>query len=102
MTRSSANCVPFAQPCSTVTCVASDQFDVTTRLESIRSPVLVVCGTNDQLSPRRYSESLAGQIPGAALQTIDGAGHLVMLEQPRRVSGLLSVFLKGIPYQPGL
>ncbi len=82
--------------------VASDQFDVTTRLESIRSPVLVVCGTNDQLSPRRFSESLAGHIPGAALQIIDGAGHLVMLEQPRRVSGLLSVFLMGIPYQPGL
>ncbi|MDP2993717.1 MAG: alpha/beta fold hydrolase [Anaerolineales bacterium] len=81
---------------------ACDQFDVTTRLDAIRTPVLVLCGTDDQLTPRRYSESLAGQIPGAALQTIDGAGHLVMLEQPRRVSALLSVFLTAIPYLPGM
>jgi len=81
---------------------ACDQFDVTPRLETIRTPVLVLYGTDDQLTPRRYSENLAGQIPGAALQTIDGAGHLVMLEQPRRVAGLLSVFLKGIQYLPGI
>jgi pimeloyl-ACP methyl ester carboxylesterase len=81
--------------------LASDQFDVTTCLHVIRSPVLVVCGTGDQLTPRRFSENLAEQIPGAALQTIDGAGHLVMLEQPQRVAGLLSVFLKVIPYSPG-
>lgn len=81
---------------------ACDQFDVTTRLDAIRTPVLVLCGTDDQLTPRRYSESLAGQIHGAALQTIDGAGHLVMLEQPRRVSALLSVFLTAIPYLPGM
>jgi pimeloyl-ACP methyl ester carboxylesterase len=80
---------------------ASDQFDATTCLDVIRSPVLVVCGTGDQLTPRRFSENLAEQIPGAALQTIDGAGHLVMLEQPQRVAGLLSVFLKVIPYSPG-
>jgi pimeloyl-ACP methyl ester carboxylesterase len=79
---------------------ASDQFDVTTCLDDIHSPVLVVCGTGDQLAPRRYSENLAEKIPGAALQTVDGAGHLVMLEQPRRVAGLLSVFLKVIPYFP--
>jgi pimeloyl-ACP methyl ester carboxylesterase len=81
--------------------VACDKFDVGTRLETIRSPTLVLCGTNDQLTPRRFSEKLAEQIPGAAMQTIEGAGHLVMLEQPRRVAGLLSIFLKGIPYLPG-
>jgi pimeloyl-ACP methyl ester carboxylesterase len=81
---------------------ACDQFDVTTRLDAIRTPALVICGTDDQLAPRRFSESLAGQIPGAALQTIDGAGHLVMLEQPRRVAGLLSVFLTAIPYLRGM
>jgi pimeloyl-ACP methyl ester carboxylesterase len=81
---------------------ACDQFDVTTRLDAIRTPVLVLCGTDDLLTPRRYSETLAGRIPGAALQTIDGAGHLAMLEQPRRVSALLSVFLTAIPYLPGM
>jgi pimeloyl-ACP methyl ester carboxylesterase len=81
--------------------LACDKFDATSWLDAIRTPVLVLCGTNDQLTPRRFSETLAGQIPGAALQTIDGAGHLVTLEQPRRVAGLLSVFLTSIPYFPG-
>jgi pimeloyl-ACP methyl ester carboxylesterase len=81
--------------------LASDQFDVTACLSIIRSPVLVICGTGDQLAPLRFSENLAEKIPGAALQTIDGSGHLVMLEQPRRVAGLLSVFYKVIPYLPG-
>jgi pimeloyl-ACP methyl ester carboxylesterase len=80
---------------------ACDHFDVTTCLEIIQSPVLVVCGTSDRLTPRRFSENLAQKIAGAALQTIDGAGHLVMLEQPHRVAGLLSFFLKVIPYVPG-
>lgn len=80
---------------------ACDHFDVTSCLDIIHSPVLVICGTSDQLTPRRFSDNLAQKIPGAALQTIDGAGHLVMLEQPHRVAGLLSVFLKVIPYVPG-
>ncbi|HEY5158756.1 MAG TPA: alpha/beta fold hydrolase [Anaerolineales bacterium] len=80
---------------------ACDQFDVSTRLEAIETSALVVCGAEDKLTPRHFSDSLAERISGAALQTIDGAGHLVMLEQPRRVAGLLSVFLLTIPYIPG-
>jgi pimeloyl-ACP methyl ester carboxylesterase len=80
---------------------ACEEFNVTTRLDAIRTPVLVLCGTNDQLVPRFNSERLVEQIPGAALQTIEDAGHLVMLEQPNRVARLLSVFLTTIPYTPG-
>ena len=80
---------------------ACAQFDVTSRLDDIQTPVLVLCGTDDQLVPRFHSEKLAGKIPGAALQTVEDAGHLVMLEQPRRVAALLSVFLTTIPYTPG-
>ncbi len=80
---------------------ACRQFNVSDVLNVIQSPVLVVCGTDDMLTPRRFSEALAGGIPAVALQTIEGAGHLVMLEQPRRVAALLSVFLRTIPYIPG-
>ena len=81
---------------------ACDVFDMSDQLGSIRKPVLVVCGTEDRLTPLRYSENLAGSIPGAALQTIDGSGHMVMLEQPRRLAGLLNVFVAGIPYRAGM
>ena len=76
---------------------ACDQYDGSEQLGIIRCPVLVVCGTNDHLTPLRYSQNLARSIPGAALQTIDGGGHLVILEQPRRVAGLIDIFLKSIP-----
>jgi len=80
---------------------ACESVDLQAELASIRTPVLVVCGTEDRLTPLRLSEQLAGAIPGAALQTIDGSGHLVALEQPRRLAGLLSVFLATVAYHPG-
>jgi pimeloyl-ACP methyl ester carboxylesterase len=82
--------------------LACDGFDAANRLDAIRAPALVICGTDDRLAPVRFSEALASGIPGAALQTIDGAGHMVMLEQPRRLAALLNVFLRIIPYLPGM
>jgi pimeloyl-ACP methyl ester carboxylesterase len=78
------------------------KYDATDWLDSIKIPVLVTCGTEDKLTPPRYSSFLAASIPGAALQTVDGAGHMVMLEQPHRMQKLISVFLKSIPYVPGV
>jgi pimeloyl-ACP methyl ester carboxylesterase len=82
--------------------LACDNFNISNRLAAIRTPTLVICGTADRLSPLRYAEDLASSIPGAALQTVDGAGHMVMLEQPHRVAGLLNVFLNTLPYRAGI
>jgi pimeloyl-ACP methyl ester carboxylesterase len=82
--------------------VACDRFDMTGRLGAIRSPALVVCGTEDKLTPLRFSEFLSSQIPGAALQTVEGAGHMLPFEQPGRLAKLISVFLATIPYSPGM
>ncbi len=82
--------------------LACDAFDLTDRLGELRLPALVVCGTEDRFTPLSYSEALASAIHAAALQTVDGAGHMVMLEQPRRLAGLLSLFLETIPYRPGM
>jgi pimeloyl-ACP methyl ester carboxylesterase len=82
--------------------VASDQFDVTGRLGAIRCPALVVGGTEDKLTPLRFSEFLSSHIPGAALQTVEGAGHMLILEQPGRLAKLISIFLATIPYSPGM
>jgi pimeloyl-ACP methyl ester carboxylesterase len=82
--------------------LASNQFNLADRLEDIRTPVLAICGMEDKLTPIRFSEALTWQIPGAALQTVEGAGHMVMLEQPQRLAKLISVFLTTIPYLPGM
>jgi pimeloyl-ACP methyl ester carboxylesterase len=82
--------------------LACDKFDVTDRLNAIRTPVLVVCGTEDKLTPLRYSKTLSNRIPNAALQTVEGVGNLLVFEQPGRLAKLISVFLATIPYLPGL
>jgi pimeloyl-ACP methyl ester carboxylesterase len=82
--------------------LACNRFNVTNRLGEIKTPTLVICGTDDQFTPQRNSENLARKIPGAALQLIDASGHLVIFEQPHRVAKLLSVFLMSIPYLPGM
>ena len=82
--------------------LACDRFNAGGNIESIHTPALVVCGTADRLTPLHFSELLASQIPGAALQTVDGAGHMVILEQPRHVAKLIGVFLTTITYTPGM
>jgi pimeloyl-ACP methyl ester carboxylesterase len=82
--------------------LACDRFNLSDCLSAIHVPVLVVCGTDDRLTPLYFSELLSRKIPGAALQTIEGAGHMLALEQPHRLAKLISVFLSTIPYSPGM
>jgi 3-oxoadipate enol-lactonase len=82
--------------------LACDRFNVNDRLESIRTPTLIVCGTGDELTPPHFSETLASRIPGAALQIVDKAGHMLLIEQPQHMAKLISVFLATIPYTPGM
>lgn len=76
--------------------VACDAFDLLGRLAGIAAPALVLCGTQDYLTPLKYSTYLRDQIPGATLHLVEGAGHMVMVEQPQRVSRALGGFLAGL------
>lgn len=82
--------------------LASNRFDVTTSLDGLRLPALVICGTDDRVVPLNLARSLSNAITNAAFQTIDGAGHALIWEQPRRVIALIDIFVKTIPYTPGL
>jgi pimeloyl-ACP methyl ester carboxylesterase len=67
-------------------------FDVMARLSEIALPTLILCGRDDKLTPVKYSEYLQQNIPTAQLKIIEGAGHMVMLEQPRAVTTALREF----------
>jgi pimeloyl-ACP methyl ester carboxylesterase len=82
--------------------LACDCFDVMERLEEVAAPALVVCGRQDQLSPLKYTEYLCAHLPAARLAVVEGAGHMVMLEQPEAVAGLLDEFIGQLEYQPGM
>jgi pimeloyl-ACP methyl ester carboxylesterase len=60
---------------------------------SITCPTLVLCGADDRMTPPKLSQSLAGAIAGCRLQTIAGAGHTMMLEQPDATLDALAPFL---------
>jgi pimeloyl-ACP methyl ester carboxylesterase len=54
---------------------------------------LVLCGTQDRLTPVKYAAFLQDQIAGAVLHLVEGAGHMVMIEKPQPVVRALVDFL---------
>ena len=75
---------------------ACNGFDVMSRLGEVAVPTLVVGGDEDRLTPLKYGEYLATNIPGAVLKIIHGAGHLAMLEKPTEVNAVITAFLHSL------
>ena len=75
---------------------ACNGFDVMNRLSAIRVPTLVVSGDDDRLTPLKYGEYLATNIPGAVLKIIHGAGHLSMLEKPTEINAVITSFIHSL------
>ena len=75
---------------------ACDGFDLRGRLEGIGVPTLVIVGDDDRLTPLRYSEYLATNIPGAVLKIIHDAGHIAMLEKSEEFNGVVAGFLHSL------
>jgi 3-oxoadipate enol-lactonase len=63
------------------------------RLPEIACPVLVINGDEDFVTLPRYNRAVAAAIPGARHEVIPGGGHMVWLEQPAVVNGLVADFL---------
>ena len=71
----------------------ADQRD---RVATIDVPTLVICGSADLATPPLLSEQLAAAIPGAAMVTIDRAGHLSNIENPAQFNAALDRFLSEV------
>ena len=63
--------------------------DTSARLAEIRAPTLVIHGTDDQMLPVGNGEIVAGLIPAARLELLEGVGHLFFWEQPERAAQLV-------------
>jgi pimeloyl-ACP methyl ester carboxylesterase len=63
------------------------------RLPGIRSPTLVVTGTDDVVIPPANSRTLADRISGARLVELPGAGHGVMYQCPGEFARVVREFL---------
>ena len=81
--------------------LACNIFDESSLLGRAKAPALIVCGSEDRMTPARYSEVLHSRLKKSLLYIVDGAGHMVMLEQPMAVANILNLFLNSLIYQPG-
>jgi pimeloyl-ACP methyl ester carboxylesterase len=54
---------------------------------------LVMCGSEDAITPRWHSRLISDLLPSAKLVELEGAGHLVLLERPVEVNELLGELL---------
>lgn len=70
-----------------------DRLDITAQLKHITARTLVVVGEEDILKPRKYSERIASEIPGAELVMVPGAGHALCLEKAALFNALLLGFM---------
>ena len=75
---------------------ACDAFDVAARLAEVRAPTLIIVGSQDRMTPPRLSQELHQGLVESRLQTIEGAGHMVMLERPEIVGHMLLAFCREI------
>lgn len=73
--------------------LACDAFDVRERLSEIEAPALIVCGTDDRMTPHKYAEYLADNLTDAALHLIEGAGHMLPAERPDELARVVGEWL---------
>lgn len=68
--------------------------------DKVRSPVLVIHGSEDRVSPLARGEALASAT-GGTLLTLEGAGHIPLARDPARVNLLIEEFIRTLT-PPGL
>jgi len=71
----------------------ADRPDATAELARISVPTLVITGADDVLIPPTESEKLAQTIPGAQLNIVPHAGHLLAFEQADKFNHVLEEWL---------
>lgn len=72
---------------------ARDWTSRTSPIEEIASPALVVHGTADRVVPYENGVELARRLPNAGLETYEGAGHLLFIEEAPRFNAMVTSFL---------
>ena len=75
---------------------ACDRFDFMGQVDQIQLPTLAICGSDDIMTPVRYSDYLVEKIEGARRDVIEGGTHFVQLEQPQAVNRQIEMFLSAL------
>ena len=72
---------------------ACDKFDIMNCVRDIKLPTRIICGSNDVMTPVKYSEYLTSSIEGASQAIIPGGTHFVHMEKYQKVNEEIEDFL---------
>lgn len=73
---------------------AAKAFDARAGLARITCPALILCGTQDHITPPRYAAWLREGLRDARVVLVPGAGHMLPLERPEQVNATIARFLR--------
>ena len=69
------------------------RLDQQNTIQSIKIPVLIMCGSEDKLCPVERHEMMHNMISDSDLKIINNAGHMPTLEQPRETTEVIKEWL---------
>ena len=69
------------------------RLDQQNTIQSIKIPVLIMCGSEDKLCPVERHEMMHNMINNSELKIINNAGHMPTLEQPKETTEVLKKWL---------
>jgi pimeloyl-ACP methyl ester carboxylesterase len=75
---------------------AANAMDLEDAARGARVPALILCGSRDRLTPPVLSQRLHELIAGSRLEIVPGAGHMLLLEAPDRVSQAIQDFVESV------
>ncbi|MFC9765182.1 alpha/beta fold hydrolase [Rhodococcus jostii] len=70
-----------------------DTADVVEKLGTVKVPVQILWGADDEWLDRSFADDLARRIPGARAALVPGAGHFLTEDEPALVARALADFL---------
>lgn len=74
-------------------CGIAQRMDMSPHLSEVATRTLVLCGSDDRISPVEEMSEIAKKMPNAEFVEIPDAGHMAPLEQPAAVNAAMRAFL---------
>ncbi|GJJ74878.1 hypothetical protein EMPS_07236 [Entomortierella parvispora] len=84
---------PKFQEAITFAMVGTGLADAFENLDKVKIPIHLIVGGTSDINPSELVDAKMALIQKGSLDVVEGAGHLVSLEQPEKTANLISTFL---------
>jgi pimeloyl-ACP methyl ester carboxylesterase len=72
-----------------ISAIALMHEDFSQTIETIKTPTLIIWGSDDEVAPLRTAKLLHAKLPDSRVELIDNAGHTPMLSQPEKFNRIV-------------